>query len=71
MDDGRSNQNPDPAIHPNGEVFTLENTFRSGDVVTNTTGILDYRFDTWAIQPTQGADFAVGNPRTSAARGRR
>ncbi|WP_439591112.1 ExeM/NucH family extracellular endonuclease [Microbacterium sp.] len=66
VDDGRSNQNPDPAIHPNGEVFTLDNTFRSGDLVTNTTGVLDYRFDTWAIQPTQGADFAVGNARTGA-----
>ncbi|GAA1922014.1 ExeM/NucH family extracellular endonuclease [Microbacterium aoyamense] len=66
VDDGRSNQNPDPAIHPNGDVFTLDNTFRSGDLVTNTTGVLDYRFDTWAIQPTQGADFAVGNARTGA-----
>ncbi|MET0450057.1 MAG: ExeM/NucH family extracellular endonuclease, partial [Aeromicrobium sp.] len=66
VDDGRSSQNPDPAIHPNGQTFTLANTFRSGDLVTNTTGILDYRFDTWAIQPTQGADFAVGNPRTEA-----
>ncbi|MCC2032737.1 ExeM/NucH family extracellular endonuclease [Microbacterium allomyrinae] len=66
VDDGRGSQNPDPAIHPNGDVFTLANTFRSGDLVTNTTGILDYRFDTWGIQPTEGADFAVGNPRTAA-----
>lgn len=66
VDDGRSNQNPDPAIHPNGEVFTLANTFRSGDLVTGTTGILDYRFDTWAVQPTEGAEFATGNPRTAA-----
>jgi predicted extracellular nuclease len=63
IDDGRSAQNPDPAIHPNGEEFTLENSFRGGDTVTDVTGILDYRFDTWAIQPTQGADFAVENPR--------
>lgn len=66
VDDGRGNQNPDPAIHPNGEVFTLANTFRSGDLVTGTTGILDYRFDTWAVQPTEGAEFAAGNPRTEA-----
>lgn len=66
VDDGRGSQNPDPAIHPNGEVFTLENTFRSGDLVTNVTGVLDYRFDVWAVQPTEGADFAVGNPRTPA-----
>ncbi|MDN3497183.1 ExeM/NucH family extracellular endonuclease [Planococcus sp. APC 4015] len=66
VDDGRSSQNPDPAIHPNGQTFTLDNTFRSGDLLTNTTGVLDYRFDTWAIQPTQPAEFAVGNPRTEA-----
>lgn len=63
LDDGRSNQNPDPAIHPNGQIFTLTNTFRSGDLVQNATGILDYRFDTWGVQPTQGADFTVANPR--------
>ncbi|WP_228484642.1 ExeM/NucH family extracellular endonuclease [Microbacterium cremeum] len=64
VDDGRGIQNPDPAIHPNGEVFTLANTFRSGDLVTDVTGVLDYRFDTWAVQPTEGAQFASGNPRT-------
>jgi predicted extracellular nuclease len=63
LDDGRGRENPDPAIHPNGESFTLENTFRSGDLVTGATGVLDYRFDTWAVQPTQGADFEVANPR--------
>lgn len=63
LDDGRSNQNPDPAIHPNGEEFTLDNLFRGGDLVTNATGVLDYRFDLWRIQPTQGADFTAANPR--------
>lgn len=63
LDDGRGDENPDPALHPNGEVFTLENTFRSGDLVTGATGVLDYRFETWAVQPTQGASFEVANPR--------
>lgn len=63
VDDGRSSQNPDPAIHPNGEEFTLENTFRGGDLVQNVTGVLDYRNDTYKVQPTQGADFTVANPR--------
>lgn len=63
IDDGRSIQNPDPAIHPNGEMFGLENTFRGGDTVTDVTGILDYRFGTWAIQPTQGAVYDAANPR--------
>ncbi|MDQ7877008.1 ExeM/NucH family extracellular endonuclease [Microbacterium sp. QXD-8] len=63
LDDGRGTQNPDPAIHPDGEVFTLAHSFRSGDLVQNATGVLDYRFDAWGVQPTEGADFTVGNPR--------
>lgn len=63
LDDGRSFQNPDPAIHPNGEEFTLDNTFRGGDLVTNATGVLDYRNGAYKVQPTQGADFEVANPR--------
>jgi predicted extracellular nuclease len=66
LDDGRSEENPDPAIHPNGAEFTLQNTFRGGDLVGDATGVLDYRFDTWAVQPTQGADVTVANPRPAA-----
>ncbi|MFB8386338.1 ExeM/NucH family extracellular endonuclease [Microbacterium sp. NPDC055910] len=66
VDDGRGIQNPDPAIHPNGAEFTLQNSFRGGDLVANVTGVLDYRFDTWAVQPTQGADVEVANPRPPA-----
>ncbi|MGM0386267.1 MAG: Ig-like domain-containing protein, partial [Actinomycetota bacterium] len=63
LDDGRSSQNPDPAIHPNGEEFTLDNTFRGGDLVANATGVLDYRFSLWRVQPTEGADHTAVNPR--------
>lgn len=63
LDDGRGTQNPDPAIHPDGAVFTLDHSFRSGDLVQNATGVLDYRFDAWGVQPTEGADFTVANPR--------
>lgn len=63
IDDGRSSQNPDPAIHPNGEEFTLTNTFRGGDLVTDVTGVLDERFGGYVIQPTQGATFEAANPR--------
>ncbi|MFD4957580.1 ExeM/NucH family extracellular endonuclease [Microbacterium sp. NPDC058389] len=62
LDDGRSTQNPDPAIHPDGQVFSLDHSFRTGDLVQNATGILDYRFG-WNVQPTEGADFTVANPR--------
>ncbi|WP_246149974.1 ExeM/NucH family extracellular endonuclease [Agromyces intestinalis] len=65
LDDGRGIQNPDPALHPNGEAFTLDNAFRAGDHVTAATGVLDYRFDQWSVQPTQPAEFASVLPRES------
>jgi len=63
LDDGRSAQNPDPAIHPNCNVFDLTNLFRGGDTVANVTGVMDYSFDLYRIQPTQGADYISVNPR--------
>jgi hypothetical protein len=66
LDDGRSSQNPDPAIHPNGFEFNLDNLFRGGDTVQNVTGVMDYSYDLYRIQPTQGADYTNANPRTEA-----
>lgn len=63
VDDGRTSQNPTPAIHPNGEEFSAGNYFRGGDVVGNITGVLSYNFGAWKIQPTQGADHTAANPR--------
>ena len=64
LDDGRNAQNPDPACHPNGSEFLLTNLFRGGDTVTNVTGVLDYRFGLYRIQPTQGATYSSENSRT-------
>lgn len=63
LDDGRGGQNEDPARHPNGQAFTLQNGFRGGEIVTNLTGVLDYRFDLYRVQPTQGADYLATNLR--------
>ena len=63
LDDGRTAQNPDPAVHPNGAEFNLDNLFRGGDTVANVDGVLDFAFDLYRIHPTQAADFAVQNPR--------
>lgn len=65
LDDGRSAQNPDPAIHPNGNVFDLNNLFRGGDTVQNVTGVMDYSFGLYRVQPTQGADYTSVNVRTA------
>jgi predicted extracellular nuclease len=43
LDDGSNLQNPDPAIHPNGATFNLDNLFRGGDLLTNVTGVIDYQ----------------------------
>ena len=66
LDDGRTASNPDPAIHPNGNVFDLTNTFRGGDLVQDATGVLNYAFDLYRIQPTTGANYTAINPRTAA-----
>jgi predicted extracellular nuclease len=63
LDDARTVQNPDPARHPNGQEFTLDNRFRGGDLVQNTTGVLNYSFNTYRIQPTEGADYEPKQPR--------
>ncbi len=65
LDDGRGNQNPDPAIHPNGLEFDLTNLFRGGDTVSGVTGVMDYSFGLYRIQPTQGASYTNANPRTA------
>ncbi len=66
LDDGRESQNPDPAIHPNGLEFTLENRFRGGDLVSDVTSVMDYEFSKYRIQPTQGANYTEANPRPEA-----
>jgi hypothetical protein len=66
LDDGRGSQNPDPAIHPNGGIFDLTNLFRGGDTLTYVTGIIDYAFGAYKIQPTTGAVYSPDNPRTAA-----
>ncbi len=63
LDDGRTNQYPDPAIHPNGLEFNLYNLFRGGGLVTNLTGIMDYAYSLYRIQPTEGADYTAANLR--------
>jgi hypothetical protein len=43
----------------------MDNLFRGGDLVTNVTGVLDYNYSLWKIQPTQGADYTSTNLRTN------
>ncbi|MFV8819890.1 ExeM/NucH family extracellular endonuclease [Haliea sp. E17] len=67
LDDGRTASNPDPARHPNGGEFTLDNRFRGGDLLTGTSGVMHYAFDLYRVQPTQGASYTAANPRPASA----
>ena len=66
LDDGRTAQNPDPALHPNGAIFNMTNLFRGGGTMTNVTGILDFYQSLYRVQPTTGAVYADVNARTAA-----
>lgn len=63
LDDGRTTQNPDPAVHPNGYVFDLDNLFRGGDLVRNVAGVMDYSYGDYIIQPVWAAEYIPANPR--------
>jgi len=64
IDDGRSAQNPDPAIHPgNGMEFTLDNRFRGGDTVAGTVGVVDHTFGLYRLHPTAYGAYTAVNPR--------
>ena len=65
LDDGKLTYYPDPLIHPNGNIISLDNLFRTGDTLTNITGILDYAYGSYRIQPTQPAQHTNTNPRIS------
>jgi uncharacterized protein len=63
LDDGLGVQNPNVTRHPNGQPFSLTNSFRGGDTVANTTGVMSWDFSLWRIQPTAPADYTAVNPR--------
>lgn len=65
LDDGQLTYNPNPTRHPNGIDFSLENFFRSRDVLTNVTGILDYAYGKYRLQPIEGAIYFNTNSRPS------
>lgn len=67
IDDARSSQNPDPAIHPgNGDVFTLDNRFRGGDLITGIEGVIDQTFGEYRLQPTRYGAYSAVNHRPPA-----
>lgn len=66
LDDGINDQNPRAVRHPAGGFFTASGGFRAGDTLVNLTGVLDYRYDSYRVQPVAGAEFRRTNPRPDA-----
>ncbi|HEX6301506.1 MAG TPA: ExeM/NucH family extracellular endonuclease [Acidimicrobiia bacterium] len=51
LDDTRTAENPETVTHPDGQPFTLEHTFRGGDVLQDVTGTMHFGFGRYRIQP--------------------
>ncbi|MEA5534875.1 ExeM/NucH family extracellular endonuclease [Crocosphaera sp. XPORK-15E] len=66
LDDGSNIQNPDPIPYPSPVPpgLTASNTLRLGETTTGVTGVLDYGFSAYRIQPTAEPSFDTAtNPR--------
>jgi hypothetical protein len=65
LDDTNGQQNIDPTLYPQGGL-SATNTLRVGDSVPGLTGVLDFRFDAYRVQPVGPIAFDHTNPRESA-----
>ncbi|HEY9119907.1 MAG TPA: endonuclease, partial [Marinobacter sp.] len=63
LDDGSGARDPRPVPWPTGDL-SAGNTVRAGDDITRLTGILDFRFNAWRVQPLAAPAFQSGNPRS-------
>lgn len=65
LDDRQRRQNPRPIPWPPKELRP-DNPVRTGDRVAPFTGVLDYRFGNWRLQPVATPGFVASNPRQAA-----
>ena len=69
LDDGSTTQNLDPIFYP-GTGLTAANTVRVDDTITDLTGVLDYNYGVYRLQPIGQVNFtAVARPTTPPAVG--
>jgi uncharacterized protein len=62
VDDATRIQNADPVLFPSPGL-SATNTLRSGDTVSNLTGVVSYDFNQYLILPTAVPQFVKTNPR--------
>jgi len=69
LDDGLTNQNPDPLIYPAPGGLSASNTLRGGDTTTALTGVMHFLDTTedYRIQPTGTVTWVHANPRPADA----
>lgn len=65
LDDGNNLQNIDPTLYPQGGL-SASNTLRVGDTLPGLTGVMDFRFGSYRIQPVGPLSFVHTNARTAA-----
>ncbi|GAB2800951.1 ExeM/NucH family extracellular endonuclease [Halomonas shantousis] len=64
LDDASGESNSYPIqFGRDGEPLSADNPLRGGDSVEEVTGVLDFSFDEYRIQTTEGVDFEATNPR--------
>ena len=66
VDDTLTTQNPPYLRHPDGSQFTKTHYFRGGDTITGLTGVMDYNFSEYKIQPVGTATYTALNERPAA-----
>ncbi len=65
LDDGRTDQYPTELPYPQGGL-SASNPVRMGDLVGNLTGVIDFSFGLFKLQPTQDPVFVPVNARPEA-----
>jgi len=64
VDDGLTVQNPDPILlGRGGNPLSATNILRGGDTVENLSGVLNFSFDEYRVQPIAPVDFQPTNSR--------
>lgn len=65
LDDASNVQNPEPVIFP-APGLSASNTLRSGDTISNLSGVLTYDFGEYRLLSTSTPNFVHSNPRTTS-----
>lgn len=65
LDDGKSTRNPDPLPWPASRLADGD-PIRAGDQLSELTGVLDFRFGHWRLQPSREPRISDSNPRPIA-----